>query len=74
METQFEKIYVLSLITNKDRQKFIKYQFNKLGIDFEFIYGVDYYNFSNIQYPDVYKNTGVNLVIHRILQKIMGVQ
>lgn len=37
MKTQFEKIYVLSLITNKDRQKFIKYQFNKLGIDFEFI-------------------------------------
>ena len=49
MKTQFEKIYVLSLITNKDRQKFIKYQFNKLGLDFEFIYGVDYYNFSNIQ-------------------------
>lgn len=33
MKTQFEKIYVLSLITNKDRQKFIKYQFNKLRID-----------------------------------------
>ena len=45
MKTQFEKIYVLSLITNKDRQNFIKYQFNKLGIDFEFIYGVNYYNF-----------------------------
>lgn len=72
MKTQFEKIYVLSLITNKDRQKFIKYQFNKLGLDFEFIYGVDYYNFSNIQYPDVYKNTGVNFSYSQNLAKNYG--
>ena len=72
MKTQFEKIYVLSLITNKDSQKFIKYQFNKLGLDFEFIYGVDYYNFSNIQYPDVYKNTGVNFSYSQNIKKNYG--
>jgi len=48
MKTIFDKIYVLSLITNKDRQEFIKYQFNKLNLDFEFIYGTDFYNFKNI--------------------------
>lgn len=53
MKTQFDKIYVLSLITNKDRQEFIKYQFDKLGLEFEFIYGIDFYNFENIEYPDV---------------------
>lgn len=57
MNTQFEKIYVISLITNKERQEFIKYQFNELGLDFEFIYGIDYYNFQNITFPDVYKYT-----------------
>ena len=50
MHTKFDKIYVLSLITNKDRQEFIKYQFNKLGLNFEFIYGTDFYNFKNIDW------------------------
>lgn len=54
MKTQFDKIYVLSLITNKDRQEFIKYQFNELGLDFEFIYGFDFHNF-NVDFPDSYK-------------------
>lgn len=43
MKTAFEKIYVISLITNKKRQNFIRYQFNELGIKFEFIYGIDFY-------------------------------
>lgn len=47
MTTIFDKIYVLSLTTNKIRQKFIQYQMNELGLDFEFIYGTD---FSNIKY------------------------
>lgn len=53
MKTQFDKIYVLSLITNKDRQEFITYQFNQLGLDFEFVYGIDFYNFKGITWPDV---------------------
>lgn len=59
MKTQFDKIYVVSLITNRDRQKFIKYQMDELGINFEFIYGVDFYNLKNdrlgnkICYPDL---------------------
>ena len=56
MKTQFDKIYVLSLITNKDRQEFITYQFNQLGLDFEFIYGIDIDNFENIHWPDLFDN------------------
>ena len=44
MKTIFDKIYVISLTTNHSRQKFIKEQFNNLNIDFEFIYGTDFYN------------------------------
>ena len=44
MQTLFDKIYVISLISNKDRQEFIKYQMKELDIDFEFIYGIDFYN------------------------------
>ena len=44
MKTFFDKIYVLSLIQNKSRQEFIKEQFKDLDIDFEFIYGIDYFN------------------------------
>ena len=50
MKTPFEKIYVLSLITNKERQEFIKKQFADLGIEFEFIYGIDYVNIKFDQY------------------------
>lgn len=60
MNTQFEKIYVLSLITNHSRQEFIKHQFNELGIEFEFLYGSTFYNIINdargnkIEYPNVW--------------------
>lgn len=56
MKIQFDKVYVLSLITNKDRQEFMKYQLNELGIDFEFVYGIDFYKFDNLVCPDVYKD------------------
>jgi hypothetical protein len=42
MKTVFDKIYVLSLITNRDRQEFIKHQMKELNIDYEFIYTIDY--------------------------------
>ena len=60
MNTIFDKIYVVSLITNKIRQEFIKYQFNELNIKYEFIYGSDFYNIKNdgnnnlIKYPNVW--------------------
>ena len=56
MKTKFEKIYVVSLITNKDRQKFIKEQFDDLGIEFEFIYGIDFVNFEGIDWVDLSKD------------------
>ena len=62
MKTQFEKIYVLSLITNHKRRKFIIDQFKYLDIQFEFIYGTDFYNLKydannkQIKYPDVHIN------------------
>lgn len=57
MKTKFEKIYVISLITNKDRQEFIKYQMRKLDLDYEFIYTINYHkikydnNGNEIKYP-----------------------
>ena len=57
MKTVFDKIYVISLITNKDRQEFIKFQMKNLDIDYEFIYTINYKkikydNFGNeIKYP-----------------------
>ena len=67
MKTQFDKIYVISLITNKDRQEFIKYQMNELNLDFEFIYGVDFYNLkydisgNEINYPNlIFDYTNLN--------------
>ena len=62
MQTEFDKIYIISLITNKDRQEFIKYQMNELGLDFEFVYGVDFKSLTNdainipIIYPEMYDN------------------
>lgn len=56
----FDKIYVLSLITNKDRQEFIKKQFKELDIDFEFVFGIDFRNIKStinkeeIIYPEVW--------------------
>ena len=67
MNTIFDKIYVVSLITNKDRQEFIKYQFDELGLDFEFIYGTNFkdikydYFGNEIKYPWTF-NYGSNLV------------
>lgn len=55
MNNFFDKIYVLSLITNKERQEFIKYQFAQLGLEFEFIYGTDFYNFNDLTWPDPYR-------------------
>ena len=46
-KTIFDKIYVISLIHNHDRQEFIKYQMNHIGLNFEFIYGIDFYNLIN---------------------------
>lgn len=60
MKTQFDKIYVISLTTEKARQEFIKKQFNDLGIEFEFVYGTDFANFTRdgsgywITYPYVF--------------------
>ena len=60
MNTSFDKIYVISLITNKDRQKFIKTQLDELGLDFEFIYGIDYYKFRSVEWPNVYPGDSGN--------------
>lgn len=61
MKTKFDKIYVISLITNHDRQDAITEQLKGCcDLDFEFVYGSDYYNFINdahnhkIKYPNVY--------------------
>lgn len=62
MNTIFDKIYILSLISNKRRQEFIRYQMEQLGLDFEFIYGIDFYNLKNGQtnnrffYPKVIRH------------------
>ena len=61
MKTKFDKIYVLSLITEHTRRKFIESQFNNLGIEFEFLYGTDFYNLNcdarnnKINYPNVWE-------------------
>lgn len=47
MITKFDKIYVITLVNNKERQEFISKQFNDLGINFEFMYSTD---FKNIKY------------------------
>ena len=61
MNTIFDKIYVVSLLpNNKDRQEFIKHQLDDLYIDFEFIYGIDYFNIktdykdNNIIFPKMH--------------------
>lgn len=47
MNTIFDKIYVISLISNKDRQEFIKYQMKKLELEYEFVYTI---NFNDLKY------------------------
>ena len=60
MKTIFNKIYVLTIPQNKKRIEFIKYQFNELGLNFEFIYGTDFGNIkydatgNEIVYPNLY--------------------
>ena len=67
MTSKFDKIYVLSLITNKDRQEFIKEQFSKLNLDFEFIYGIDFLNIrydalhTLIFYPEMFDSSWQSL-------------
>ena len=46
MKTPFDKIYVISLITNKSRQESIKIQMKELGLNYEFVYGIDFINFT----------------------------
>lgn len=46
MKTPFDKIYVISLITNKSRQESIKNQMEELGLNYEFVYGIDFINFT----------------------------
>jgi len=75
MKTKFEKIYVISLIYNKERQLFIKKQLNELGLEFEFIYGTDYFNIKTdrfdktINYPDL---TLTCVIDHLVNDKMYG--
>jgi len=46
----YEKVYVISYVRNIGRRKQISELFNELNIDFEFIYGLDIYNFENIHH------------------------
>ena len=45
MKTKYDKIIVLSLFDNNDRQKFITEQFNYFDLDFEFYYSIPFQNF-----------------------------
>lgn len=68
MNTKFEKIYVISVPSYKERYEFMKTQLTDLGIDFEFIWGTDFGNINhdaldyNIIYPQLFernnKSTG----------------
>ena len=44
MKTIFDKIYVINLVENIKRKKFIEYEFKKYGLKFEFIHTPDFYN------------------------------
>lgn len=56
----FDKVYVLTMPNSKLRQEFINYQFKQIGVDFEFVYGIDFGNIINdalgneIIYPNIY--------------------
>lgn len=56
MKTIFDKIYVINLIENNVRRKFIEKEFKHYKLDFEFIYTIDYYNLF-----DKYKNDFFNV-------------
>ena len=59
MKLQFDKVYVLTLPSFKDRVIFINNQLNNLGIDYQFIYGTDFGNINTdakgykIKYPNL---------------------
>ena len=61
MKTKFDKIYVISVIYNVKRQDFVRRQMKELGLNFEFIYGIDFNDIKynrfgeNIEYPDIIK-------------------
>jgi len=44
MKTIFDKIYVINLVENTERKKFIEQEFKDYKLDFEFIHTPDFYN------------------------------
>ena len=60
MKLQFDKVYVLTLPSFKDRAIFINNQLNNLGINYQFIFGTDFGNINTdakgykIKYPNLY--------------------
>ena len=44
MKTIFDKIYVINLVENIERKKFIEQEFKYYKLDFEFIHTIDLYN------------------------------
>lgn len=55
MNHKFDKIIVISYVANWEKQKRISKLLKNLNIDFEFVYGIDAYNISNmkaIQFDD----------------------
>ena len=60
MKTPFDKIYVLSLPSFKDRYKFVYKQLKDLNLDHQFIWGTDFGNITTdakgckIQYPNLW--------------------
>ena len=61
MKTKFEKIYVVSVPSYKNRYNFVKQQLDDLGIDFEFVWGTDLGNINTdslgnkIIYPQLFE-------------------
>ena len=61
MKIPFDKIYVLTLPSYKERQNFIINQFKKLELNFDFIYGTDFGNINTdslgykIHYPQLWE-------------------
>jgi len=44
MKTIFDKIYIINLVENTERKKFIEQEFKDYKLDFEFIHTPDFYN------------------------------
>lgn len=66
MNTIFEKIYIISMPTYKNRIEFMKKQLDDLGIQYSFIFGTDFDNIKNdsinneIKYPQLFSNEYLN--------------